>query len=224
MELILALQTDRWWQGVTLPLLEGVRCRLRDLVKFVDRDTQAEDVYTDFEDELFDGEVKEFDLIQYDSNLKDYRRRVERYIREHQDHITIRRLKNNEPISKVDIEALEILLFDKDQVISSEAYDKIYGEEPLGFLVRSIVGLNRNAAKVAFAEFLQRAPLHPDQISFLNEVVEYLVKNGVMEPKELFDAPFTHHHDQGVAGVMGEKLSRNVVELIEAINANAGAA
>ena len=221
MELILELQTDPWWQDVTLPMLEDVRRKLRDLVKFVDRGTQVEDVYTDFEDELIVSEATEHYIVQADPNLKDYRRRVESYIRDHQDHITIRRLKNNEPISKFDIEALENLLFDKDHVIPREAYEDIYGEEPLGVLVRSIVGLDRNAAKVAFAEFLQQAPLHPDQISFLNEVVEYLVKNGVMEPKELFDAPFNHYHDGGITGVLGDKLAKNVIELVRTINANA---
>ena len=107
-------------------------------------------------------------------------------------------------------------------MIPEDEYKEIFGEKPLGYLVRSIVGLDRNAAKLAFAEFLDKAPLHPDQISFLNEVVEYLVKNGVMEPKEMFDAPFTHFHDQGVAGVMGEEMAKNVVELVRAINANAG--
>lgn len=99
MGLVLALQTDPWWLDVTLPILEDVRRKLRDLMKFVDRDTKQDDVFTDFKDELFDGEATEFDIVKPDSNLKDYRRRVEGYIREHQDHITIRRLKNNQPIA-----------------------------------------------------------------------------------------------------------------------------
>lgn len=79
----------------------------------------------------------------------------------------------------------------------------------------------RNAAKQAFAEFLETASLHPDQISFLNEVVEYLVKNGTLEPREMFDSPFTLHNDKGVAGVMGEELAGKVVDLARRINKNA---
>ncbi len=52
-----------------------------------------------------------------------------------------------------------------------------------GLVVRSVVGLSRKAAKEAFSEFLSEAPLQPDQMAFLDEVVEYLVKNGTMEPK-----------------------------------------
>ena len=210
-----------WWSATAATYPIYIAFILLISIRFVDRETQEEDVYTDFEDELRVGETTEHYLVEADPNLKDYRRRVETYIRDHEDHITIRRLKNNRPISRVDIKALEDLLFETDHVISREAYEEIYGQEPLGVLVRHVVGPDRNAAKVAFAEFLQQAPLHPDQISFLNEVVEYLVKNGVMEPRELFDAPFNHYHDEGIAGVFGDDLAKNVVELIQKINANA---
>ncbi len=99
-----------------------------------------------------------------------------------------------------------------------------FGDSPLGRLVRSVVGLDRNAAKSAFAEFLAEAPLHPDQITFLNEVVNYLVKNGVMEPRAMFDTPFTHINDQGVIGVFGEAKSKKIIALIRHINENAGMA
>lgn len=219
MELILELQTDEWWQDVTLPMLEEVRKKLRDLIKFVDAKTQTEDVFTDFEDNLIREDVAEYEIIKSDPGLQDYRVRVEKIIRDHQDHITVRRLKNNESVSEADIRALEDMLFAKG--LPREEYEETFGDKPVGLLVRSIVGLNRNAAKQAFAEFLSDQQFLPDQISFLNEVVEYLVKNGVMEPKEMFDSPFTIYHDKGVVGVMGEKIAKKVVSLVKKINRNA---
>jgi type I restriction enzyme, R subunit len=224
MELILALQTDTWWQDVTLPLLENVRRRLRDLIRFVDMGQKKDIVYTDFEDEIGDVDHEGINIVHPTPYFEDYRKKVERYIRDHEDHITIRRLKNNEPVSKTDIAALEDLLFHEEAVIPEDQYHEIYGEKPIGYLVRSVVGLDRNAAKQAFAEFLDKAPLHADQISFLNEVVEYLVENGIMEPKEMFQAPFNHYHDLGVTGVLGEELAKNVVELVNQVNANADVA
>ncbi len=221
MKLILALQTEHWWQDVTLPLLEDVRVRLRELAKFVDKKTSHYETYTNFQDELDIDGISEMDIVQADPHFKDYRKRVERYIREHKDHITICRLKNNEPVSATDIKALEDLLFAEGAIIPREEYTRIYGDKPVGLLVRSIIGLDRNAAKQAFAELLAKAPLHPDQISFLNEIIEYLVKNGAVEPKSLFEPPFTHHHDLGVAGVMGEVNAKSVVELVTLINQNA---
>ena len=224
MALILDLQSEQWWQVVTLPELEDVRLRIRDLLQFINFSKSIDHAFTDFEDRLIADEAAEYEIVQADPQLQDYRVRVERYIREHQDHITIRRLKNNEPITTTDLQALEELMFSHDAVIPRAEYEHIYGEKPLGLLVRSVVGLNRNAAKQAFAEFLQQAPLHPDQISFLNEVIEYLVKNGMMEPKEMFDTPFTHYHEQGVVGVMGAELAQNVIQLVTEINSNADAA
>lgn len=222
MELLLALQTEAWWQDVTLPMLEEARLKLRDLAKFVDPEKQTETVYTNFEDQMIAEEAAEYDIVQADPNLRDYRIRVEKYIRDHQDHITIRRLKNNEPISAKDIEALEDVLFDTDQIIPREQYEEIYGERPLGLLVRSIVGLDRNAAKKVFADFMAQSPLTPDQMNFLNEIIERLIKNGVMDPNELYEPPFTNYHTMGLSGVMDEDLAKKVVTLVRSVEESAG--
>ncbi len=221
MELILELITDEWWQGVTLPMLEDVRLRLRDLVRFIDPEEGLQDVYTDFEDEIGEG-TEEFDVVKSDPKLKAYKQRVQRFIRDHQDHITIRRLKNNEPVSKKDIEALEDILFSDDGPIARNEYQELYGELPIGYLVRSVVGLDRNAVTKVFAELLEQAPLHPDQISFLDEVIRYLARNGTMQLKVMFDAPFTHINTKGVAGIFGDEGGKKVIELVRHINENAG--
>jgi len=221
MELIVALQTDEWWGDVTLPMLEEVRLNLRDLIRFIDPEEGLQDVYTDFEDEIGE-ESAEFDVVKSDPSLRDYKQRVQRFIRDHQNHITIRRLKNNEPVSKTDIEALEDILFSDDGPIARDEYEKLYGELPIGYLVRSIVGLDRNAVTKVFAELLEKSPLHPDQMSFLNEVIRYLMRNGTMKPKVMFDAPFTHLNTKGVAGIFGDEGGKKVIELVRGVNENAG--
>jgi len=201
-------------------MLEDVRICLRDLVRFIDKDAGLKDVFTNFEDEIGD-ETDEYNIVKRDPNLKDYRKRVQRFINEHRDHVTIRRLRNNEPITPTDVAALENILFAEDGAIPRGEYEHIFGEKPLGVLVRSVVGLSRKAAKEAFSEFLSEAPLHPDQMAFLDEIVEYLVRNGTMEPRVMFDTPFTHINDQGIAGVFDADMSKKVVELIRHINDNA---
>ena len=49
MALILEIQTDEFWQDITLPMLETVRRRLRTLVKLIEYTTRPL-VYSDFED------------------------------------------------------------------------------------------------------------------------------------------------------------------------------
>ncbi|MDO8437306.1 MAG: type I restriction-modification enzyme R subunit C-terminal domain-containing protein [Nitrosomonas sp.] len=96
------------------------------------------------------------------------------------------------PITPTDITALEAILVAENGPIPKEEYTNIYGQEPLGKLVRSVVGLDHNATKAVFAGFLAQHPtLHADQMAFSNEIVDYLVKNGVMEPRVIFETPLT---------------------------------
>lgn len=53
------------------------------------------------------------------------------------------------------------------------------------------------------------------------EVVN-LVRNGVIEPRVIFETPFNHYHELGVVGVFGDELSQQIVERIHGVNRNAG--
>ncbi len=59
-------------------------------------------------------------------------------------------------------------------------------------------------------------------MAFLNEVIEYLVHNGTMEPKALFETPFTNIHNLGINGLFNENMSKQVIALVKHINENAG--
>lgn len=63
-------------------------------------------------------------------------------------------------------------------------YEQEIGEKPLGEFVHEIVGLDMNAAKEAFSEYLTDANLDSRQIYFVNQIVEYIVHNGIRHNKE----------------------------------------
>jgi hypothetical protein len=44
-------------------------------------------------------------LVKADAGLKNYRLKVEHFFREHENHVTIQRLKTNRPITAADLEA-----------------------------------------------------------------------------------------------------------------------
>jgi len=227
MELILELQRDEYWQDVTLDMLDRVRFRLRNLIKFVDRLGYQKKVYTDFEDAMLEageGEIVD-DLVKGDEQLGNYRLKVERYVRENQGHETIRRLKANEIITKYDIAQLEDLLFGENGACSRENYLETYGEdEPLGIFIRRIVGLDRSAAKKVFSKHLESGRLNADQMTFVNMVIDHLTENGVIEPSVLFSPPFTDLHHQGLTGIMPGQMAHEIMETLQQVNDNATAA
>ena len=67
-----------------------------------------------------------------------------------------------------------------------------YGKKPLGEFVREIVGMDMKAAKEAFSKYLDETVLDSRQIYFVNQIVEYIVRNGVMKDLSVLqEAPFT---------------------------------
>ena len=99
-----------------------------------------------------------------------------------------------------------------------------YGQKPLGEFVREIVGLDMNAAKEAFSAYLDENSLDSRQIYFVNQIVEYIVQNGMMKDLSVLqEAPFT---DQGSVVDIFTDLNvwMGIRKVIDQINANAAAA
>ena len=194
---------------------EYIRVSLRNLMKYLPKGIIKYD--TDFTDEILSTEWNESELEN--DELKNYKAKVEFYIRQHQDNIAIAKLKTNQPLTEVDIESLEQILW--NELGSKDHYEKEYGHKPLGEFVREIVGLDMNAAKAAFSEFLNDTNLDSRQIYFVNQIVEYIVHNGIMKDLSVLkESPFT---DRGsVVEIFTDMtLWMNIKKVIDQINANA---
>lgn len=107
---------------------------------------------------------------------------------------------------------------------TKEEYEAEYGKKPLGEFVREIVGLDMNAAKEAFSAYLDENNLDSRQIYFVNQIVEYIVHNGMMKDLSVLqEPPFT---DQGsIVDVFTDlNIWMGIKHVIDSINTNAMAA
>ena len=79
------------------------------------------------------------------------------------------------------------------------------------------------AAKEAFAAYLDEAVLDSRQIYFVNQIVEYIVHNGVMKDLSVLqETPFTNHGS--VVEVFTDlTVWMGIKKVIDTINANAAA-
>ena len=112
-------------------------------------------------------------------------------------------------------------MFDGKTLGTQQDYFDNYGDKPLGEFIRGIVGLDVSAAQAAFADFIQTGMLRADQMTFINSIISYLTRNGMIDKGMLYDPPFTHIHDQGIAGVFDDIGENKVLQLIDGINQNA---
>ena len=109
------------------------------------------------------------------------------------------------------------------EVGSKKDYETEYGEKPLGEFVREIVGLDMTAAKAAFAEYLNDVNLDADQIYFVNQIIEHIVRYGVMKDMTVLqEQPFP---DRGSIVQVFTDLTvwLGIKAVIDRINANAAA-
>ncbi|MBR3780592.1 MAG: restriction endonuclease subunit R, partial [Clostridia bacterium] len=196
---------------------EHIRENLRDLIKYIQ--VEHHSYNTTLDDEIISVEWHESELENDD--LKDYKAKAEYYVRQHQDNEVIAKLKSNVPLTADDVKTLEKILW--SEVGSKEEYEETYGSQPLGEFVRSIVGLDMNAAKEAFAEYLNNANLDSRQIYFVNQIVEYIVHNGMMKDLSVLrETPFT---DKGSIVEIFTDITvwEGIKKIIDRINANAAA-
>jgi type I restriction enzyme, R subunit len=222
MPMILQVQTDAWWEDVTLPMLERVRKELRLLVRFIER-RQRQPIYTDFTDAM--GVEREIQLpgIQGPQSLERFRMKAKQYLRAHEDHVAIQKLRRNKPLTPVDLESIGRVFVESGVGSADDVAQAAAQSEGLGLFVRSLVGLDREAAKEALGAFLDGKTHRANQIEFVNEVVDYLTEHGSMPIARLYEPPYTDHHPRGVEGLFSAAEVDQLVAALKDIRQRATA-
>ena len=212
-DLIYQIQEEDFWDQADLFDYERVRKALRELIKLIDRERQGI-YYTDFKDEVVG--VRDASPIYHVNDLETYKEKVLSYFKEYRDDLPIYKLRNNKKLSQDDIKYFEKILF--EELGDRESYKKVYRDKPLLKLVAEITGMDREAAKKEFSKFLSDESLNSDQISFVNNIIDYIVKNGSIEKEVLQEFPF--NKKGGVIKLFDERLNlaRDIISTIDKIN------
>jgi type I restriction enzyme R subunit len=221
--LLQEVQTDEYWRDITLPMIEQMRKRLRGLLQFIERKAIAP-VYTVLDDEI--GEAQPVTLEDFSTgiNLSQYRRKVERFIRAHENHVVIAKLRFNKPLTPTDLAELERFVYRSTEVESRERFEQSFGTDmSLTLFIRTLVGLDRNAAKEAFGRFLNENRYSSAQIRFVEMIIEHLTRNGVMDAGQLYEPPFTAAHGAGLDGVFPDADADAIVSILDGIRSRAAA-
>lgn len=212
--------SDEWWVDVTLPMLEAARRKLRGLLRFLEKAKKVV-VYTDFADELSESTLVDLPGITPGTNWERFQAKARAYLKQHQDHVALQRLRRNKPLTPDDLKALEHMLVDSgigEQADIDLAREQSHG---LGLFIRSLVGMDREAAAEAFGAYLDGSRFNSDQIRFVNLIVTELTANGIVEPARLYESPYTDHAPTGPDDVFGEADVDSIVAILRTVRDNA---
>ena len=223
MLLIEAVAGEDWWHDVTLPMMEQARRKLRGLIKLLER-ARRKVVYTDFADEM--GEVTEVTLALGGSagDFERFRLKARVFLRAHENHITLFKLRCNQPLTASDLAELERMLIESGTGSASNIRRASAEAHGLGLFVRSLVGLDREAATQALSSFVSAKNFSAIQLEFVNLVVTHLTERGVMEPALLYEPPFTGFAPQGPDALFTSAQVEALFGALDHIKATATAA
>jgi type I restriction enzyme R subunit len=213
------IQTDQWWEGVTVPLLELVRLRLRDLVQHIEKSRKAV-VYSNFADEIGDGVEHLLPQIG-EADFARFKQKARHFLKAHEDHIVLHKLRQGKPLTPTDLTELEKMLLDAGVGEAGDIERARKTSHGFGRFIRSIVGLDRAAVRDAFGEFLAAGIATATQIEFINMVIEHLTDQGVMDPALLYEPPFTDIAPTGPDQLFDEEKVTRLFSRIQAINDSA---
>ncbi|MCT6775392.1 DEAD/DEAH box helicase family protein [Streptomyces sp. CS7] len=219
-QLLDELAGDAWWQDVTLPMLEAMRRRVRGLVKLIPRKTRTI-VYTDFEDEL--GEITSTELrgVALGTEWSRFEQKVRAYLRKHEDHLAVQKLRHNRQITTTDLTDLERIFVEQGIGTDTDLERAKQEAGGLGLFLRSLSGLDRGAATAAFDQFQEGRTLASGQLDFLQQIVDFLAQRGIMEAGDLYEAPFTAITPTGPEEIFAEEDVDIVVTILDAIRVTA---
>lgn len=213
--LIQEVQTTQFWQGVMVPELENVRLKLRPLVKFIEKKRRSP-VYTNFEDQLRSVEAVDLPIGSTGVDTDRLREKALVFLRDHMEHPALHKVRWNEPLMAKDIVALEQMFVDAGVAPHDQLQQVAAEEGGLGLFIRSLVGLDRAAAKEAFSQFLETRTLTASQVDFVNLVIDHLTQCGWMRPEQLYSSPFTDRHSNGPNAVF--TLTPDLQDLLNVIS------
>lgn len=219
MVLIQSVAGEEWWEDVTIAMLEAARKKLRALVKLIEK-RKKNIVYTDFEDELGESAPIVLPGVGTGMNLAKFKDKARQFLRAHEDHLSLQRLRRNQPLTRSDLEELERMLVQAggSPEVIQQATEQSQG---LGIFIRSLVGLDRETAKQSFSEFIVGTTATASQLEFIDLIVQYLTENGVMDAARLYESPFTDISQQGPEALFRPAKVTEMVRVLDEIRERA---
>jgi len=202
-DFITEIAGDAWWEDVTLPMLEHMRRVIRGLVRLIPV-VRRGIVYTDFEDELGELTPAELKGIDVGTNHSKFERKVRNYLRSHEDDLIVQKLVRGRQITSSDLEELKHTFLDLGFGIEVDIDLATEEHHGFGLFLRSITGLQREAAKAAFDDFQAGKTLTPAGHDFIELIIDSLTTNGIIEVGHLYEQPFTSRAPRGPESIFDD--------------------
>jgi type I restriction enzyme R subunit len=175
------VQQDSFWLQGNVADWEDARQKLRDLLYCLKNEYKMKVI--DISDEvIFEREGA---VNPPDRTFESYYARAQRYVTDNMDKSSIRKLRENKPLT--DEEWLELERIFWSELGSREEYDTEANHMPLGRFLRTLTHLSPESVNEAFSSFLNTQLYSQEQIKMVEAIIGWLTQNGTLLSTDLMD-------------------------------------
>lgn len=213
--------TAEWWDGVTVPQLEAMRRALRGLVQLAPRAEQRV-VYTDLDDEV--DVLDDIEIVLGAGTVIDrvrFREKTLAFLRAHENHLVLAKLRKGSPLTEQDVASLETLLLESGEVDPEHLAVAVEEAQGLGHFIRSVVGMDRAAVSDTLSAFVAGTRFTGNQLAFVNMIVDRLTDHGRVSKALLYEPPFTAYAPTGPDDLFETAEVRDLFQVLDRIDASA---
>ena len=188
MPVIMEVLTSHFWNSLSLGSLERVRKELRDLLQYIEGNSNGKTFTVNIEDTF----TKDNSGIVL-TPPRTYRRRAEDYLREHlPNDPALQKIYRLERLNEEDINRLEEIFW--HELGTREEYDATTQSNPyrenVAAFIRSIIGIEQETAFEKYRALINGAELTRMQEEYLRNLIRYVSENGDIRTKLLQSPPF----------------------------------
>lgn len=211
-----------FWKSASIPAIDHLRGELRNIIRLIDRNKKV--IYhTNFRDKVVDRKELDEPLGKFGVQMGNYRKRLEALLDAHKNHLAIQKIRRIEKITDAELRNLTQMLIDDLAEEERPGFKEYLSEHSLNILIRTLMGLDRQAVREAFVEIERTFRLSEIQIKFLQEIVESIAQRGVLDLGDLYDGKqFKSIHHGGIEVVFGPEITDLVFDIVKRINQGVG--
>jgi type I restriction enzyme R subunit len=188
-------------------------------VQFIQK-TKQKIIFTDFTDEMGQHRAFDFAGLQPLSSFEQFRKKARAFLSEHKGETAVQKVHQNWPITPEDMTELERILVDSGVGTVEDCEQARIKAGSFGLFIRSLVGLDRSAAKEAFGQFLDDKIYTASQIEFVDLIINDLSQNGVIDRARFYESPFTDITPQGPEALFTSEQIDEIEHVLAEVRGN----
>ena len=218
---IAAIQQDSYWQNLSFAALEQSRKALRGIIHLRDKAivTPTPELVLDVKEDTAEYKVTEraANIVSVDYQI--YRQEVEKTLAPLFDtDVVLQKIRAGEQVSEADLARLNALVHTQNPNVDLNTLKEFFPESTVSLdkILRTIVGMDKEAIERAFTDFVQQTHTHMNakQQRFIGMLKNHLIRYGAIAIEQLYDAPFTSIHDMGLDGVFSQQQADVIQQFI----------